>query len=452
MRLLRSATFIFLVSSMLAACGGDSTSSSTTTTSPGSGSGSSTSTPVTETASIYWGTAAYDATSPVINTVLSALDADGSPIDFLDGGDFQVVLDGATEPDPEGHFNVQKLDFLTEVNGGILLMLDVSDGMAPHELDLKRSAKSLVTQAAALGLYVTVIAFDATETVLGTVAGSGDPTALNAAIDAQTFNPGTTNTYFYDILTARVTTQLGAGVDDVVYNHIPLGTPSATVELMVVMSDGIDNSGSGAASDIVTAKAKHYSILSIPVGDSPNLSELDTISNFMITTASDGGTYDQAVNDAMTLVSNLYNGFYLHDYKPTDQTTTQKTYTVTLIGNTTSSLSVTYDGPALSAATLPPLCCVLRAAPTLPVDMSNISLTALSSMDFQVVQLWGNMLQSTSVNWTFSNSDGSMTGAIDSTDPSIYTVTSNGTSGTSTLSASVPTATWSSGTFTITGP
>lgn len=438
-----------LISLSLAACGGD------TTTSGGGGGGGGTtgSTPATETAVLNWATAAYDATSPIINTVISVLDANGSPIDFLDGGDFEVSVTSAYSPDSENLFNVQKLDFLTEVNGGLLLMLDVSDGMAKHELDLKRSAKSLVTQAAALGLYVTVHTFDAAETVLGTVAGGGNPATLNAAIDALTFNPGTTNTFLYDIISTRVATQILAGVDDVVYDHVPLGTPSANVELMVLMSDGIDNSGMGTVDDIVTAKAKFYSILSIPVGDSPNLTVLDTISNFMITTASDGGTYDQAVNDAISFVSNFYNGLYLHDYKPTDWTGTAVTYNINLIGNSTSTVSVTYDAAGLNTAvTLPPLCCVVRAAPTLPVDMSAISLTSLSSMDFQVVQLWGSMLQSTSINWTFTNTDGSMSGAIDSADASIYTVSSNGSSGTSTISASVPSAAWSSGSYTITTP
>ncbi len=436
-----------LISLSLAGCGGDSTDSGS-----GSGSGGTGTTPVTETAAIHWGTAAYDATSPVINLVLSVLDANGAPIDFLDGGDVEVVMSGDSAPDSEGHHNLQKLDFLTEVNGGLLLMLDVSDGMAPHELDLKRSAKSLVTQATALGLYVTVYAFDASEVLVGTVAGGGNPAAINAAIDALTFNPGTTNTYFNDIISTRVTTQLGAGVDDVIYDHVPLGTPSATVELMVIMSDGIDNSGTTTTTaDVVTAKAKHYSILSIPVGDSPSITDLEAISNFMITTASDGGTYDQAVNDAISFISNFYNGFYVHDYKPTDQIGTQVTYTINLVGNSTSTLSVTYDGAGLNTAvTLPPLCCVLRAAPALPVDLSAISLTSSSSMEFKVVQLWGNMLQSTAVNWTFTNADGNITGAVSGTDPSIYTVSSNGPSGTATLNGNV--GAWNSGAVTITVP
>ena len=79
-----------------------------------------------------------------------------------------------------------------------------------------------------------------------------------------------------------------------------------------------------------------FSVVSIAVGDDPDLTVLGSISEFLFTVP-DGGTYSDAVDDAVAGVANFYNGFYLVDYKPTVIEGSSVTYAIQLVGNSSAA-------------------------------------------------------------------------------------------------------------------
>jgi hypothetical protein len=397
------------------------------------------------TAVMHRGVIGRDGVYAVMNTAISVLDANGNPVYNLDGGNFEILPDGASKPDPELHHDARKLAYPAQVSGQIVLLLDISDSMGPRFTELKTAAKKFVTDAAAAGLPVIVHAFDRDEYVVGSVAGGGDPTALNADIDALALGPS--STYFNQVIAASVADRQGVGFNGISYGHNPPTVPSASVELMVIMSDGRDNSGVGSPSDITTAKDLSYNLVTIPVGDDPDLSGLAAISEFQFKVPT-GGTYSDAVTAALTGIQSYYRGLYVVDVAPTVLEGTDKTFTIRLVGNSASTFGVLYhpDASNFSARpVLPAYCCRLRVTPS--ASLSPLTLPSHGSVTLKAVQLWTSESPPT-FDWTLTNADGrlSITPSADSTSARVQSL---GGASTGTVDVSEPISGWSNGAVTI---
>lgn len=448
MRLLSFQNFIVVLAIVtLASCGGD-TSSTTTSTDAGGGTDSGTAaTTVTSTSTLYVGKSGGEPSYHIGNTALSVLDVNGDPITNLDGGDFQII---APKSDFETFHHVQKMDFLTQVYPHIVLMLDISNNMSSRFDELKQAAVKLVNDAVALQIPVTVYAFSTAGSVdpLFPVGGTdavdaGTAATVTGAINALTQQLG--NTFFYESIATIVGDRVGGNVT--IYDHTNTATPPvSSVELMVIMSDGLDSSTANSSSDVTSLSDGAYWILSIAVGDNPDVAALEAITTEfpVITTAADGGTYDQAVTDAMTFIENYYNGFYLVEYQIADTTNTSLSYDIKLFDNDGSAVTVgPLDVTLLPSAWLAPVCCDIWAGAGFGVNASAVTINATlgNTMDFQVVQRWSNLLNtSTNVTWTLS---GNLTGQQDPDDPTRYTITTTGNTGSASLTVNVGSPAWS---------
>lgn len=430
---------------LLAACGGDTSSSTSSGSGAGAGTTTTTSATTTSTASLHWGAAGGETGNHVINSSVSVLDANGASVDMLDGGDFRII---APKSDYEGFHRAQKMDFDgTHVTGHLILMLDISNNMSAHFSELKGAAVKLVNDAVAIGLPVTVYAFSTSGSVdpafpvgLVTAVDVGTATTVTDAINLLT--PTLGNTFLYESVATILTDRLTLNLSDVVYDHAtPATLPTSHVEMMVIMSDGLDSSSMNSTGDVTALSEATYWIHSIAVGDKPDTGALQTISTYPITTTvPDGGTYNEAVNSAMTFIENFYNGFYLIEYQTSDTSNTALSYEIRLFDNdnsklTHSNIDVTAIWPN---AWLTPVCCEVWAAPGEGVDATatvTINATLGNTMEFQVVQLWSNILNTGSnVTWALS---GNMTGQQDPTDPTRYTITTTGNTGSGSLTATV---------------
>lgn len=381
-------------------------------------------------ATMHRGVINRDGLYRIMNSAVSIMDADHNPILYLDGGDFEVIPGGESEPDPEGHHNAQKLD---QVTGKVTLMLDISQSMDLNYGDfekLQEAAKSFINQMLALNIPVDVYPFDFTEkTVISFPPGTLE-TDVAAAIDSLTV--GESGTDYYNIVAERVTALVGddttPGVNWVDYTHDGASTPGAHVELMVIMSDGRTN-GSGSGSIIDAAKDKRFSVASIPVGGNPDAADMETYSEFLFAVP-DSGTYLDAINEAARAIKNYYLSFYVVEYMPpkTDETGA-KTFDVDLLGSS-STFTVYYDGP-LTGLEPAPVCCEVWLNPN--VDPTNVSVAAGTDVEIQVEKLWTT--DDPWFTWSLSNSDGGMTLEPDSIDSSVATVTtiSSGSTGQATV-------------------
>ncbi len=447
MRLLNLRNFIAVLAALsLASCGGDASSSSASNNT-NSNTNTNTSATVTSTAVLHVGKSGGEPTYHIINTALSVLDANGDPIANLDGGDFRVI---APKSDFEAFHHVQKMDFLTQVNPHLVLMLDISNDMSSHFTELQQAAVKLVNDAVALQIPVTVYAFSTTGSVnpLLPVGGTdavdaGTATTVTTAINLLT--PQLGNTFFYESIATIVADRIAVNPNRTVYDHSVATAPTSDVEVMVIMSDGLDSSSTNTAGDVTTLSDKVYWIHSIAVGDNPDTAALEGISTFPITTTvPDGGTYSAAVDSAMTFIENYYNGFYLVEYQIADTSNAALSYEIKLIDNDNTSIGIgPVDASLLASAWLAPVCCDVWAGTGFGVNSSAVTLNATlgNTMDFQVVQRWSNLLNTGSnITWTLS---GNLTGQQDINDPTLYTITTTGNTGTASLTVNVGSPAWS---------
>lgn len=371
------------------------------------------------TAAIMRGTAAYDPGLSltgvrVLNAAFSVLDANGEIIEGLDGGDFEI--EHSTAPS-EKHHDAQRLPYPGQLSGRIHLMLDISNSMAAHDFEkYKAEAVRFVEEMVDFGLDLEVYTFsdegapdnDApSPTHLGSVSGGGDPSLVTDSIKAQVVK-GVTTTRFVKIISTKVAELVALPWNQVSYPHAPLGDltpptlPTAQVELMVIISDGYDTTGSNFG-EINTAKDEKFNIVSIAVGDRPNVSGLEQISEYLFTVPEDGDLSD-AVSDAMAGIKNYYKSFYIVDYMPPAiEKSGKDTYSIKLVGNSGADLKVTYE-PELIVDLLPvqPYCCKLRIAPGAPAG-NPVSFAAGESVEFTAVQLWTAVQPDFS--WTFTSDD-----------------------------------------------
>lgn len=371
------------------------------------GSGSEEEPGVLQTAAIMRGAANYDPTLRVINAAFSVLDADGKVIDGLDGGDFVINHE---ESNSEGFHDAQRLSYPGQLSGRIHLMLDMSNSMGAYDFTMyKAQAMRLVEEMAAFGLDVFVYTFSHEDppapVSVGFVSGGGDPSVVNELIENQQVQ-APWNTRLFEIVAAKVEELVSASWNGITYSHSssPPVLPTAQVELMVLMTDGYDTSGSGSAGDISTAKDNKFNIFSIAIGDEPNVDVLESFSEHV--SAPEDGDLVGAVDEAITRIKNYYNGFYVVDYMPSAlMGTGDSTYSITLVDNNATRLDITYDKTVIaSREPVQPYCCKLRIAPGAPVN-NPVSFAAGKSVQLTAVRLW--TAEQPDFDWTFT-SDGNM--------------------------------------------
>ena len=378
------------------------------------------------------GTAAYDDTARVLNAAFSVLDADSNPIENLDGGDFTILHGSMPDGNYEGHHDAQRLKYPDQLSGRIHLMLDVSNSMAAdYAFDAwKTEAARFVTAMDGFGLDVIVYTFsdettpdpDVPEpTYLGTVSVDGLDN-VNAAVKELTPN-SVHNTRFYKIVSTKIEQLVNAGWNSVIYQHSPLGdssppsSPVAQVELMVIMSDGIDTTGKDSFSLIDNAKDEKFSVVSIASGKNPDVAGLGGISEYLYTVP-EQGTYADAVDDAINGIKSYYSSFYVVDYMPPAlEKTGDETYEIKLVENTNAGLDITYAPDAFpDPRSVQPYCCKLRIASGAPAG-DPVTVGVGENVDFTAVKLW--TADQPVFSWTFT-SDGNMT--IDASKISIAVV------------------------------
>jgi hypothetical protein len=460
-----AAIALVAVFSLLTACGGgDSPFGESSDGSSGSGSGGgSGATGGVATATMMTGALDWDLSARVINAAFSVLDADGNAIEHLDGGDFEIFHGSTSGTDMEGFWDAQRLTYPGQVAGRIILMMDVSTSMASAYAfqDYVDQAARLVEEMHAYGLDVHAYKFSdemgvdadapAFPTPVGDVLATDGAAQLSTVTTAiKSLVPEDSSaTRFYKIISSTIDSLASPPAparpwSEVVYQHDPLGTPGARVELMVIMSDGRDSTGNGGSQDIIDAKDRRFNVVSIATGENPDVDGLETISEYLFQIP-ENGAYADAVNAAISQIKRYYASFYLVDYMPPAlEGTTDENYAIKLVGNDITSINVTYPRDGFpDSGNVPARCCKLRVNPS--VDLSApVVIKPGETVELTAVKLWTG--KQPVYTWTFAG-DGNMSIDDDAIDTAI--ISSNKNPSSASVSVDAVSEGWSQGPITI---